>query len=257
MKIGVPREIKDQEFRVGLHPAAVHVLREAGHEVVVERGAGAGSSMPDRDYESAGATIVADARAVYEQAELVVKVKEPLAPEYELLRPGQILFTFLHLAPVPELTDVLLERRVTGIAYETIEDRNGRLPLLTPMSEIAGRMAVMVGSFYLQRNFGGRGALLSGVPGVPPGDVAIVGGGVVGLNAAKIAVGLGAARGGARLQPRPPALARRHLPRRAHDAGVEPSQPAGGDAPRRHRDRRRAHPRRLGAQADHARRCSR
>ena len=192
MKIGVPREIKDQEFRVGLHPAAVHVLREARHTVVVERGAGAGSSLPDREYENAGATIVPDARSVYDQAELIVKVKEPLEPEYELLRPGQILFTFLHLAPVPELTDVLLERRVVGIAYETIEDRNGRLPLLTPMSEIAGRMAVMVGSFYLPRNFGGRGALLSGVPGVPPGDVAIVGGGVVGLNSAKVAVGLGA-----------------------------------------------------------------
>jgi len=192
MKIGVPKEIKDQEFRVGLYPAAVHVLREAGHDVVVESGAGVGSGIPDREYEHAGAAIAGDARGVYESSDLVVKVKEPLPQEYELLRPSQILFTYLHLAPLPELTDVLLEKRITGIAYETIEDRVGRLPLLTPMSEIAGRMAVLVGSFYLQRNFGGRGALLSGVPGVPPGDVAIVGGGVVGWNAAKVAVGLGA-----------------------------------------------------------------
>ncbi len=164
---------------------------------------------------------------------MVVKVKEPVGPEYALMRQGQILFTYLHLAPLPELTDVLLEQQVTGIAYETIEDRQGRLPLLTPMSEVAGRMAVLVGASYLQKIYGGRGTLLAGVPGVPPGDVVIIGGGIVGLNSLKMALGLGARRHGARHQPRPPARARRPLPRRRHHPGEQPVQPARRAAPRR------------------------
>jgi alanine dehydrogenase len=177
MKIGVPKEVKDHEYRVGMIPAGVHTLVQQEHVVLVERGAG---------------KLVDSADEVFERAEMIVKVKEPISSEYSRLQEGQILFTYLHLAPLPELTDVLLERRVTGIAYETITDSSGALPLLTPMSEVAGRMAVLVGCYYLQRPYGGRGTLLSGVPGVPPGDVVIVGGGIVGLNAAKVAHGLGA-----------------------------------------------------------------
>jgi len=192
MKIGVPTEVKDQEFRVGLTPASVHALATAGHEVVLQQGCGLGSGIPDAEYEAAGGRLLTDAESVFAWAELVIKVKEPVEAEVGCLRSGQILFTFLHLAPLPVLTQALLHREVCGVAYETIADEHGHLPLLTPMSEIAGRMAVLMGSFYLQRNFGGRGALLAGVPGVPPGDVVVVGGGVVGLNAAKIALGLGA-----------------------------------------------------------------
>lgn len=192
MKIGIPREIKDHEDRVGMIPAAVHALVEHGHEVVVEAGAGVGSGFPDGDYQEAGATILPDADEVWARSEMVIKVKEPVGPEHDRLQPGQLLFTYLHLAPLPELTQVLLDKRVTGVAYETITDRRGALPLLTPMSEVAGRMASLVGAFYLQRTFGGRGALLSGVPGVPPGDVVIIGGGIVGLNSAKVALGMGA-----------------------------------------------------------------
>jgi alanine dehydrogenase len=192
VRIGIPKEIKDHEYRVGMIPAGVHALTESGHQVFVERGAGVGSGIPDAQYEEAGATLVEDAAAAYGQADMVIKVKEPLPPEYELLHPGQILFTFLHLAPLPVLTDVLLARRVTGIAYETIVDLEGRLPLLTPMSEVAGRMAVVVGASFLQKIHGGRGTLLPGVPGVPPGDVVVIGGGIVGLNAIKMALGLGA-----------------------------------------------------------------
>ncbi len=192
MIVGVPREVKNHEYRVGLIPATVHALSEAGHQVLVEAGAGEGSGISDQEYTEAGARLVPDAATLYGSSEMVVKVKEPVEQEYELLRKEQLLFTYLHLAPLPRLTEVLLERRVTGIAYETITDRNGALPLLSPMSEVAGRMSALVGAYYQQRPRGGRGTLLTGVPGVPPGDVTILGGGIVGLNAAKVAQGLGA-----------------------------------------------------------------
>ena len=192
MIVGVPREVKDHEYRVGMIPAGVKALVMDGHSVLIEKDAGAGSGILDQEYVEVGARIVAEADEVWSASDMVVKVKEPIAVEYSRLREQQVLFTYLHLAPLPELTDVLLEKRVTGIAYETITDRKGSLPLLTPMSEVAGRMAVQVGAYYLQRPYGGRGTLLSGVPGVPPGDVVIIGGGIVGLNAAKIALGLGA-----------------------------------------------------------------
>ena len=192
MKIGIPRELKDHEYRVGMTPAGVHALAEARHQVVVETGAGAGSGFTDAEYEQAGAEILTSADEVYAAGELIIKVKEPIEPEYERLREGQTLYTYLHLAPLPVLTEVLQQRKVTGIAYETITDARGGLPLLTPMSEVAGRMSVLAGATYLQRARGGRGILISGVPGVPPGDVVVLGGGIVGLNAIKIAHGMGA-----------------------------------------------------------------
>ena len=192
MIIGVPKEIKDHETRVGLVPSGVAALREAGHEVLVETSAGEGSSLTDREYMQAGAAIVESAAALWRRADLVVKVKEPQPTEYGYFRPGLILFTYLHLAPMPELTDRLLDAKVIGVAYETILESDGSLPLLTPMSEVAGRMAVQVGAQYLERPNGGRGILLGGVPGVAPANVLILGGGVVGVNAAKIAVGMGA-----------------------------------------------------------------
>ena len=192
MIIGLPKEIKDNEYRVGLTPAGVRALMDAGHRVVVEKSAGAGSGFPDDLYKRAGATILDSADEVWAQGEMIVKVKEPIKPEYERMREGQMLFTYLHLAPDHELTTELLERKVTGIAYETITDRRGTLPLLTPMSEVAGRMAIQVGAHYLEKMQGGRGILLGGVPGVPAAHVVIIGGGVVGTNAAKMAVGMGA-----------------------------------------------------------------
>jgi alanine dehydrogenase len=192
MIVGVPKEIKDHETRVGLVPSGVAALREAGHEVLVETHAGEGSSLTDREYAEAGATILDGAAEVWQRAGLIVKVKEPQKAEYEFFRPGLILFTYLHLAPLPELTDKLVAAKVAGVAYETIRERDGSLPLLTPMSEVAGRMSVQVGAQYLQRPTGGRGILLGGVPGVAPGNVVILGGGIVGTNAAKIAVGMGA-----------------------------------------------------------------
>lgn len=192
MRIGVAREIKDHEARVGLVPAGVTALREAGHEVMVEAGAGIGRSLPDAEYAEAGARIVPEAATVWAEAELVVKVKEPQPAEYRFLRPGLTLFTYLHLAPLPELTQALLDARVTAIAYETIRERDGSLPLLTPMSEVAGRMAVQIGAQYLEAPNGGRGILLGGVPGVAAANVLILGGGIVGHNAAKMALGLGA-----------------------------------------------------------------
>ena len=191
MIIGVPREIKPGEQRVALTPAGAGVLAEAGHRVLVEQSAGLGSSIRDEDYAAVGATIAPVAQ-VWAEADLVLKVKEPLAEEYPRLRPGQTLFTYLHLAPVPDLTAALRQSRAIAIAYETVTRPDGSLPLLTPMSEVAGRLAVQEGAFYLGRARGGRGILLSGVPGVPRGNVVILGAGIVGLNAAKVALGLGA-----------------------------------------------------------------
>jgi alanine dehydrogenase len=192
MKIGVPREIKDNEARVGVTPAGVKALSEAGHTVLVETQAGAQSGFPDAEYQRAGAEIVGEAGAVWSSSETVVKVKEPIEKEYVYFREGLVLLTYLHLAPLQELTDKLLEAKVIGIAYETVRDRRGTLPLLTPMSEVAGRMSVQVGAAYLEKERGGRGILLGGVPGVLPAHVTILGGGVVGTNAAKVALGFGA-----------------------------------------------------------------
>jgi len=192
MIIGVPKEIKDNEARVGVTPAGVKALTEAGHKVLVETQAGAQSGFTDAEYQNAGAELVGEAGHVWGKAEMVVKVKEPIEREYVFFREGLVLFTYLHLAPLPVLTDKLLESKVIGIAYETVRDRQGTLPLLTPMSEVAGRMSVQVGATYLEKERGGRGILLGGVPGVPPAHVTILGGGVVGTNAAKIALGFGA-----------------------------------------------------------------
>ncbi len=192
MIIGVPREIKDHEARVGITPAGVKALTEAGHKVLVETNAGALSSFPDEEYQNAGAEIVGDAGYAWSKAEMVVKVKEPIEKEYAYFRDGLVLFTYLHLAPIPGLTNKLLDAKVIGIAYETVRDRQNTLPLLTPMSEVAGRMSVQVGASYLEKEKGGRGILLGGVPGVPPAHVSVIGGGVVGTNAAKIALGMGA-----------------------------------------------------------------
>jgi alanine dehydrogenase len=192
MIIGVPKEVKDHESRVGITPAGVRALVDVGHTVLVETQAGELSALPDDDYQSAGAEIVGSAHNVWGLADMVVKVKEPVEKEYVFFREGLLLFTYLHLAPLPVLTQQLLDKKVIGIAYETIRDKAGTLPLLTPMSEVAGRMSVQVGATFLQKEYGGRGALLGGVPGVPPADVCIIGGGIVGTNAAKIALGMGA-----------------------------------------------------------------
>jgi alanine dehydrogenase len=191
MIVGVPRETKPGEARVALTPAGVRALGDAGHRVVVERGAGGGSGIRDDEYAALGATLVT-ADEVWRHAELVLKVKEPLPEESPRLRPGQILFTYLHLAPAPELARALRDSDAIAIAYETVQRGDGSLPLLTPMSEVAGRLSVQEGAFYLGRAHGGRGILLSGVPGVPPGNVVILGAGTAGLNAARTAVGLGA-----------------------------------------------------------------
>ncbi|MGH9769911.1 MAG: alanine dehydrogenase [Blastocatellia bacterium] len=190
--IGLPKEIKDNEYRVGLTPAGVKTLSDYGHTVLVETRAGDGSGISDEEYGVAQGRIIETADEVWQRAEMIVKVKEPVGPEYKRMREGQILFTYLHLAPDLKLTQAMLERKVTGVAYETITNDEGQLPLLTPMSEVAGRMAVQVGAHYLQRPEGGRGVLMGGVPGVLPAKVVIIGGGVVGINSIKMAVGLGA-----------------------------------------------------------------
>lgn len=191
MNIGVPTEIKDREYRVGLTPAAVRALRDRSHRVLVQMGAGEGAGFSDADYENAGAELVADAAAAY-GAQMVVKVKEPLPAEYGYMRPDLVVFTYLHLAADRGLTEALVQSGATCIAYETVQNDNGELPLLAPMSAIAGRLAVQCGAHYLTRPCGGRGVLLGGVPGVRPGCITILGGGVVGTEAAKMAVGLGA-----------------------------------------------------------------
>jgi alanine dehydrogenase len=192
MIIGVPKEIKDHETRVGLVPSGVTALREHGHRVLVQATAGAGSTIPDSDYIAAGAEILPTAADVWAKADLVIKVKEPQPSESAFFRPGLTLFTYLHLAPLPDLTAELVRTGVNAVAYETIRESDGSLPLLTPMSEVAGRMSVQVGAQYLEAPNGGRGILLGGIPGVAPANVVIIGGGVVGHNAAKIATGLGA-----------------------------------------------------------------
>jgi alanine dehydrogenase len=192
MRIGVPKEIKTQEFRVGMTPAGAAILTARGHTVLIEQNAGVGSSITDEAYVKAGAKIVATREEVWGQADMVVKVKEPIAPEFPLMRKDQLLFTYLHLAAAQELGKELLNRGVNGVAYETVEPTPGDLPLLTPMSAVAGRMSVQAGATYLERERGGKGVLLGGVPGVKRGRVTIIGGGVVGANACKMAVGLGA-----------------------------------------------------------------
>ena len=192
MIIGCPKEIKDQERRVGLTPAGVYALVRAGHTVYMEHNAGLASGFADEEYVAEGAQILPDGPAVYAAADMIIKVKEPLEPEYDLLKEGQILFTYLHLAPDPAQTQALLAKKVTGIAYETVQLADGSLPLLTPMSEVAGRLSIQIGAQLLESNYGGRGILLGGVPGVEHAHVVIVGGGNVGANAAKIATGMGA-----------------------------------------------------------------
>lgn len=192
MIVGIPKEIKDNENRVAITPAGVLALKKANHSVIIETMAGIGSGFTDQVYIEAGAEIMPDAASVWNNAEMIMKVKEPLESEYKYFREGLILFTYLHLAPEPELTKALMEKNVIAIAYETIQLPNGALPLLTPMSEVAGRMAVQIGANLLEKPHGGIGVLLGGVPGVPPAEVVIIGGGVVGTNAAKIAVGMGA-----------------------------------------------------------------
>ncbi len=192
MKIGLPREVKDNEYRVGLVPAGAHSLVGDGHTVLVEKGAGDGSGFGDEEYVAAGARILDTADDVWAEADMIVKVKEPVFQEYPRLRDGQIVFGYFHLAPLPDLTQALLHQGVVAVAYETITNNRGTLPLLTPMSEIAGRMATIVGTYYLQKPRGGRGVLLGGVPGVRPALVFVVGAGTVGLNATKMAMGLGA-----------------------------------------------------------------
>ena len=191
MIIGVPKEIKEQEYRVALLPSGAYQLIKRGHKVVVERGAGVGAGYPDSEYQQAGATLVDSHQEVFEKADLIVKVKEPLPEEFSLLRPKQILFTYLHLAASRGLTEALMKSGVTALAYETVEV-NRRLPLLEPMSEIAGRMSIHVGGYFLQKHYGGSGVLLGGVPGVLPGKVVVLGGGAAGINAARMAQGLGA-----------------------------------------------------------------
>jgi alanine dehydrogenase len=190
VKVGVPTETKPDEYRVAITAAGVRELVEHGHEVLIQHGAGQGSAIANGDFEAQGARIVADAPAVFEDAEMVLKVKEPQPPEVELLRRDQILFTYLHLAPAPELTRGLCDSGATCIAYETVEDEHGRLPLLAPMSEIAGKIATQAGAFMLEKPMGGRGILLGGVPGVAAATVMVIGGGVVGMNAAFIAIGM-------------------------------------------------------------------
>src|SRR6185295_11280344 len=192
MRIGVPKEIKDHEDRVGLVPSSVAELVHHGHTVLVQRGAGGGAGLTDDDYRAAGATLVDGPDRIFREAELIVKVKEPLAIERKQLRRGQVLFTYLHLAPDLEQTNDLIASGATCIAYETVTSPTGGLPLLTPMSEVAGRLAPQVGAHCLERAQGGRGVLLGGVPGVPAGEVVILGGGVSGTHAATIAVGMGA-----------------------------------------------------------------
>lgn len=192
MIIAVPKEVKNNENRVALTAAGAEVLTKAGHQVLIEKDAGRGSGIFDADYQKSGAEIIAEKRELFDKAEMIVKVKEPLREEYEFFREGQILFTYLHLAANKELTDFLIDKKITAVAYETVQNEEGELPLLTPMSEVAGRLSVQAAAAYLEKPKGGSGVLLGGVPGVKPAKVVVVGGGIVGRNAAKVAFGMGA-----------------------------------------------------------------
>lgn len=192
MIVGVPKEVKPDEYRVAMVPAGVEELTRVGHKVLIQSGAGAGSGIPDEQYAANGATIVATAAEVWSKADLIVKVKEPLRDEWPLMRAGQTVFTYFHFAADEHLTQAVMKSGITAVAYETIKDAKGTLPLLTPMSEVAGRMSIQEGAKYLERPFDGRGILLAGVPGVPPATVSVIGAGIVGVNAARVAAGLGA-----------------------------------------------------------------
>jgi len=192
MIIGVPKEIKNNENRVAITPAGVKAFNQAGHQVLVQKSAGIGSGIEDNEYAKAGATIINTAEEVFKKAEMIIKVKEPLSSEYNLLRPGQILYTYLHFASSFELTKAMMERKIVGIAYETVQTEDGYLPLLAPMSEVAGKMAAHIAAYYLALPYGGRGVLMGGVPGVNPAKVVVIGGGTVGTCAAKVAAGIGA-----------------------------------------------------------------
>lgn len=190
--VGVPKEIKNQEYRVGLTPSSAHAFISDGHQVLIEKGAGLGSGFSDDDYIKAGAKLANSAEEIFKEADMIVKVKEPQEDELKMLRSGQILYTYLHLAPDPKQTEGLIKSGCIAVAYETITDRNGRLPLLAPMSEVAGRLSIQIGAHYLEKKQGGRGILLGGVPGTPRGNVLVLGGGYSGVNAAEMALGLGA-----------------------------------------------------------------
>lgn len=193
MRVGIPTETKNNEFRVAITPAGVAALTQRGHDVLIQAGAGEGSAITDADFKAAGAQLISTAEQVWSAADLLLKVKEPMAAEYGLLRPGQVLFTYLHLAASRECTDALLTSATTSIAYETVQTADGALPLLAPMSEVAGRLSAQVGAYHLMRTHGGRGVLMGGVPGVEPADVVVIGGGTAGYNAARMASGMGAA----------------------------------------------------------------
>ena len=192
MRVGIPTEIKNNEYRVAITPAGVAELVHRGHEVIIQSGAGEGSAITDADFKRVGAQLINSADQVWEEAELLLKVKEPIEPEYSRLRKGQTLFTYLHLAASKPCTDALLASGTTSIAYETVQTADGALPLLAPMSEVAGRLAAQVGAYHLMRSHGGRGVLMGGVPGVAPAEVVVIGGGMAGYNAARVAKGLGA-----------------------------------------------------------------
>ena len=192
MRVGIPTETKNNEFRVAITPAGVAALTHRGHEVLIQAGAGEGSAITDADFKTAGAQMITTAEQVWSDAELLLKVKEPMPAEYELLRHGQILFTYLHLAASRACTDALLTSGTTSIAYETVQTADGALPLLAPMSEVAGRLSAQVGAYHLMRTHGGRGVLMGGVPGVEPAEVVVIGGGTAGYNAARVASGMGA-----------------------------------------------------------------
>ncbi len=237
MIIGVPTEVKTREYRVGMIPAGVRTLTGRGHKVLVQAGAGLGSGITDEEYKLAGAELLGTADEVWKRAEMIFKVKEPLPEEYPRMREGQILYTYLHLAAAPKLAEELLKRGVTGVAYETIEQPGGKLPLLHPMSAVAGRMAIQVAATYLEKERGGKGILLGGVPGVRRGRVVIIGGGIVGQNAARMAIGLGAQVDRDGHQPRHARVRRRHLrgPRQHAVFGSSVDRRVGHHRRRRHR----------------------